>query len=277
MSKKNKIIVICVIIFLIIALLVSLIVVDSLKSKQEQLAVNQSKVQIFYEIGDEFNTNSIDVYYEDKSGHVEKIEDFVLDASQFNSSQEGEYEIKISYKNISYKFNVFVYDKQSFSEIFYKGMIDNINSILVKDSGNTLYLNEKDGYIEYKDASAEINNQIFYTGNIYRIYDKLNNEYIINKKMNISQFFEEITNQTNYNDNLNLAQNYTKLYYDAIFNDYNYNYSFEDGNYYFTNEKTDNIVKFDNFGYFINISNHDSSFSFVKNSYFEFPNLPIDE
>ena len=95
--------------------------------------------------------------------------------------------------------------------------------------------------------------------------------------MNISQFFEEITNQTNYNDNLNLAQNYTKLYYDAIFNDYNYNYSFEDGNYYFTNEKTDNIVKFDNFGYFINISNHDSSFSFVKNSYFEFPNLPIDE
>ncbi len=277
MSKKNKIIVICVIIFLIIALLVSLIVVDSLKSKQEQLAVNQSKVQIFYEIGDEFNTNSIDVYYEDKSGHVEKIEDFVLDASQFNSSQEGEYEIKISYKNISYKFNVFVYDKQSFSEIFYKGMIDNINSILVKDSGNTLYLNEKDGYIEYKDASAEINNQIFYTENIYRIYDKLNNEYIINKKMNISQFFEEITNQTNYNDNLNLAQNYTKLYYDAIFNDYNYNYSFEDGNYYFTNEKTDNIVKFDNFGYFINISNHDSSFSFVKNSYFEFPNLPIDE
>ncbi len=277
MSKKNKIIVICVIIFLIIALLVSLIVVDSLKSKQEQLAVNQSKVQIFYEIGDEFNTNSIDVYYEDKSGHVEKIEDFVLDASQFNSSQEGEYEIKISYKNISYKFNVFVYDKQSFSEIFYKGMIDNINSILVKDSGNTLYLNEKDGYIEYKDASAEINNQIFYTGNIYRIYDKLKNEYIINKKMNISQFFEEITNQTNYNDNLNLAQNYTKLYYDAIFNDYNYNYSFEDGNYYFTNEKTDNIVKFDNFGYFINISNHDSSFSFVKNSYFEFPNLPIDE
>ena len=277
MSKKNKIIVICVIIFLIIALLVSLIVVDSLKSKQEQLAVNQSKVQIFYEIGDEFNTNSIDVYYEDKSGHVEKIEDFVLDASQFNSSQEGEYEIKISYKNISYKFNVFVYDKQSFSEIFYKGMIDNINSILVKDSGNTLYLNEKDGYIEYKDASAEINNQIFYTGNIYRIYDKLKNEYIINKKMNISQFFEEITNQTNYNDNLNLAQNYTKLYYDAIFNDYNYNYSFEDGNYYFTNEKTDNIVKFDNFGYFINISNHYSSFSFVKNSYFEFPNLPIDE
>lgn len=277
MSKKNKIIVICVIIFLIIALLVSLIVVDSLKSKQEQLAVNQSKVQIFYEIGDEFNTNSIDVYYEDKSGHVEKIEDFVLDASQFNSSQEGEYEIKISYKNISYKFNVFVYDKQSFSEIFYKGMIDNINSILVKDSGNTLYLNEKDGYIEYKDASAEINNQIFYTENIYRIYDKLNNEYIINKKMNISQFFEEITNQTNYNDNLNLAQNYTKLYYDAIFNDYNYNYSFEDGNYYFTNVKTDNIVKFDNFGYFINISNHDSSFSFVKNSYFEFPNLPIDE
>lgn len=277
MSKKNKIIVICVIIFLIIALLVSLIVVDSLKSKQEQLAVNQSKVQIFYEIGDEFNTNSIDVYYEDKSGHVEKIEDFVLDASQFNSSQEGEYEIKISYKNISYKFNVFVYDKQSFSEIFYKGMIDNINSILVKDSGNTLYLNEKDGYIEYKDASAEINNQIFYTGNIYRIYDKLNNEYIINKQMNISQFFEEITNQTNYNDNLNLAQNYTKLYYDAIFNDYNYNYSFEDGNYYFTNEKTDNIVKFDNFGYLINISNHDSSFSFVQNSYFEFPNLPIDE
>lgn len=277
MSKKNKIIVICVIIFLIIALLVSLIVVDSLKSKQEQLAVNQSKVQIFYEIGDEFNTNSIDVYYEDKSGHVEKIEDFVLDASQFNSSQEGEYEIKISYKNISYKFNVFVYDKQSFSEIFYKGMIDNINSILVKDSGNTLYLNEKDGYIEYKDASAEINNQIFYTGNIYRIYDKLNNEYIINKKMNISQFFEEITNQTNYNDNLNLAQNYTKLYYDAIFNDYNYNYSFEDGAYYFTNEKTDNIVKFDNFGYLINISNHDSSFSFVQNSYFEFPNLPIDE
>lgn len=277
MSKKNKIIVICVIIFLIIALLVSLIVVDSLKSKQEQLAVNQSKVQIFYEIGDEFNTNSIDVYYEDKSGHVEKIEDFVLDASQFNSSQEGEYEIKISYKNISYKFNVFVYDKQSFSEIFYKGMIDNINSILVKDSGNTLYLNEKDGYIEYKDASAEINNQIFYTENIYRIYDKLKNEYIINKKMNISQFFEEITNQTNYNDNLNLAQNYTKLYYDAIFNDYNYNYSFEDGAYYFTNEKTDNIVKFDNFGYFINISNHDSSFSFVKNSYFEFPNLPIDE
>lgn len=277
MSKKNKIIVICVIIFLIIALLVSLIVVDSLKSKQEQLAVNQSKVQIFYEIGDEFNTNSIDVYYEDKSGHVEKIEDFVLDASQFNSSQEGEYEIKISYKNISYKFNVFVYDKQSFSEIFYKGMIDNINSILVKDSGNTLYLNEKDGYIEYKDASAEINNQIFYTENIYRIYDKLKNEYIINKKINISQFFEEITNQTNYNDNLNLAQNYTKLYYDAIFNDYNYNYSFEDGNYYFTNEKTDNIVKFDNFGYFINISNHDSSFSFVKNSYFEFPNLPIDE
>lgn len=277
MSKKNKIIVICVIIFLIIALLVSLIVVDSLKSKQEQLAVNQSKVQIFYEIGDEFNTNSIDVYYEDKSGHVEKIEDFVLDASQFNSSQEGEYEIKISYKNISYKFNVFVYDKQSFSEIFYKGMIDNINSILVKDSGNTLYLNEKDGYIEYKDASAEINNQIFYTGNIYRIYDKLKNEYIINKKMNISQFFEEITNQTNYNDNLNLAQNYTKLYYDAIFNDYNYNYSFEDGAYYFTNEKTDNIVKFDNFGYLINISNHDSSFSFVQNSYFEFPNLPIDE
>lgn len=277
MSKKNKIIVICVIIFLIIALLVSLIVVDSLKSKQEQLAVNQSKVQIFYEIGDEFNTNSIDVYYEDKSGHVEKIEDFVLDASQFNSSQEGEYEIKISYKNISYKFNVFVYDKQSFCEIFYKGMIDNINSILVKDSGNTLYLNEKDGYIEYKDASAEINNQIFYTENIYRIYDKLNNEYIINKKMNISQFFEVITNQTNYNDNLNLAQNYTKLYYDAIFNDYNYNYSFEDGNYYFTNEKTDNIVKFDNFGYLINISNHDSSFSFVQNSYFEFPNLPIDE
>ncbi len=277
MSKKNKIIVICVIIFLIIALLVSLIVVDSLKSKQEQLAVNQSKVQIFYEIGDEFNTNSIDVYYEDKSGHVEKIEDFVLDASQFNSSQEGEYEIKISYKNISYKFNVFVYDKQSFSEIFYKGMIDNINSILVKDSGNTLYLNEKDGYIEYKDASAEINNQIFYTENIYRIYDKLKNEYIINKKMNISQFFEEITNQTNYNDNLNLAQNYTKLYYDAIFNDYNYNYSFEDGAYYFTNEKTDNIVKFDNFGYLINISNHDSSFSFVQNSYFEFPNLPIDE
>ena len=277
MSKKNKIIVICVIIFLIIALLVSLIVVDSLKSKQEQLAVNQSKVQIFYEIGDEFNTNSIDVYYEDKSGHVEKIEDFVLDASQFNSSQEGEYEIKISYKNISYKFNVFVYDKQSFSEIFYKGMIDNINSILVKDSGNTLYLNEKDGYIEYKDASAEINNQIFYTGNIYRIYDKLKNEYIINKKMNISQFFEEITNQTNYNDNLNLAKNYTKLYYDAIFNDYNYNYSFEDGAYYFTNEKTDNIVKFDNFGYLINISNHDSSFSFVQNSYFEFPNLPIDE
>ena len=277
MSKKNKIIVICVIIFLIIALLVSLIVVDSLKSKQEQLAVNQSKVQIFYEIGDEFNTNSIDVYYEDKSGHVEKIEDFVLDASQFNSSQEGEYEIKISYKNISYKFNVFVYDKQSFSEIFYKGMIDNINSILVKDSGNTLYLNEKDGYIEYKDASAEINNQIFYTGNIYRIYDKLKNEYIINKKMNISQFFEEITNQTNYNDNLNLAQNYTKLYYDAIFNDYNYNYSFEDGAYYFTNEKTDNIVKFDNFGYLINISNRDSSFSFVQNSYFEFPNLPIDE
>lgn len=277
MSKKNKIIVICVIIFLIIALLVSLIVVDSLKSKQEQLAVNQSKVQIFYEIGDEFNTNSIDVYYEDKSGHVEKIEDFVLDASQFNSSQEGEYEIKISYKNISYKFNVFVYDKQSFSEIFYKGMIDNINSILVKDSGNTLYLNEKDGYIEYKDASAEINNQIFYTENIYRIYDKLNNEYIINKKMNISQFFEVITNQTNYNDNLNLAQNYTKLYYDAIFNDYNYNYSFEDGNYYFTNEKTDNVVKFDNFGYLINISNHDSSFSFVQNSYFEFPNLPIDE
>ena len=277
MSKKNKVIVICVIIFLIIALLVSLIVVDSLKSKQEQLAVNQSKVQIFYEIGDEFNTNSIDVYYEDKSGHVEKIEDFVLDASQFNSSQEGEYEIKISYKNISYKFNVFVYDKQSFSEIFYKGMIDNINSILVKDSGNTLYLNEKDGYIEYKDASAEINNQIFYTENIYRIYDKLKNEYIINKKMNISQFFEEITNQTNYNDNLNLAQNYTKLYYDAIFNDYNYNYSFEDGAYYFTNEKTDNIVKFDNFGYLINISNHDSSFSFVQNSYFEFPNLPIDE
>ena len=95
--------------------------------------------------------------------------------------------------------------------------------------------------------------------------------------MNISQFFEEITNQTNYNDNLNLAQNYTKLYYDAIFNDYNYNYSFEDGAYYFTNEKTDNIVKFDNFGYLINISNHDSSFSFVQNSYFEFPNLPIDE
>ena len=70
MSKKNKVIMLSVIIFLICALFISLIIVDSLKRKEPFLAINQGKIQIYYEIGEEFNKESLDVYYENSEGHV---------------------------------------------------------------------------------------------------------------------------------------------------------------------------------------------------------------
>lgn len=272
MSKKNKVIMLSVIIFLICALFISLIIVDSLKRKEPFLAINQGKIQIYYEIGEEFNKESLDVYYENSEGHVNKIEDYDLDLSAFNSSKEGVYEIKLKYQDSSLTFNVFVYNKDSFKEIFYNGLVNFTNSILVKENDNTLYLNEDGGYIEYKNN--DIYNKIFYTDDIYRVYDCLTNEYTTDRKMTKEQFWETLNSDQVYDSNLNLAQNFVDGIYNSIFSDNNYIVNFKDGVYLFENTNSDYKILFNNYGYLEKLTNLSETLNFQQNAYFDFPNLP---
>lgn len=173
--------------------------------------VDTSNVKKSYMIGEEFSSEGIKVYLNERQLSLEfEVE---IDSSSFDSSQSGQYQISVSHDGYVEEYSVNVYSEQDIINILHNCYLnfDNqlqINSINEKIifNGDRFYKileNGMSGDIDWMLKSGEV----WFVNNVV-YFKELSSDQAIKMYMKVEDFMKNALGAPLYNSELSLAQNF---------------------------------------------------------------------